>query len=63
MMEPGVAEWSALMTRVTEAIEAFHAAYRFDCPPAMAPKAASLLSDLRDVLTDTEKKVSHDNAH
>lgn len=63
MMEPGVAEWSALMTRVAEAIEAFHAAYRFDCPPPMAPKAASLLSDLRDVLTDTEKKVSHDNAH
>ena len=63
MMEPGVAEWSALMTHAAEAIDAFDAAYRFTCPPAMAPKAASLLSDLRESLTHIERKISRDDAH
>lgn len=63
MMEPGVAEWSALMTRISETVQAIDAAYGFTCPAAMAPKAKSLLTDLRDALSAIEKKVNHAHSH
>lgn len=63
MMEPGVAEWSALMTRISETVQAIDAAYGFTCPAAMAPKAESLLTDLRDALSAIEKKVNHAHSH